>query len=405
MINIVGGFYTELCLYPSWDYNFGSGGRAAAILSNFGEKICFHSYVHKNKEEEFKYFSEIYKIDIEMLPSSEIINFEYYHSLSAPNIHTLNCPITMQEQATIMAEVVICYGMMESENPILNADYVVFDPQSENNPSMIFDNGSNINHLALILNVEEGKKYTSKKSIEDIAKSFFEKCDCLEILILKDGPLGAHLFYNNQYYHIDAYETNRVFKIGSGDVFVAIFGYFWAKDRLNPIEAAQKASLATAMYCNNQIFQMSKDILSSNNQFRKIKIDKENFKKTIYLAGPFFTMADRWLIEEAKFQLEKFGANVFSPLHDVGYGKPDIVAKKDLNGVDSADILYAVLNDYDPGTIFEIGYAISKHIPVVIFIENKTPINMTMFEGSGCIIESDFATSIYKVIWEASRAE
>lgn len=405
MIHIIGGFYKELCLYPSWDYNFGSGGRAAAILSSFGEKICFHSYVHKNREGEFKYFSEIYKIDVELLLSTEMINFEYYHTLSAPNIHTLNNPIVIQKQIILTEDIVICYGMMECENPILNADYVVFDPQSENNPSMIFDNGSSINHLALILNVEEGKKFTSKEHIEDISKVFFSKCDYLEVLVLKDGPFGAHIFYDNKYYHMDAYETEKVFKIGSGDVFVAVFGYFWAIDKLNPIEAAQKASLATAVYCNSQISQMDKDILSSDSKFNKIKIDKKVFTKRIYLAGPFFTMSDRWLIEEAKFQLEKFGANVFSPLHDVGYGKPDFIAKEDLKGISQADIIYAVLNDYDPGTIFEIGYAMSKNIPVVIFIENKTPINMTMFEGSGCIIESDFATSIYKVIWEASRVK
>jgi nucleoside 2-deoxyribosyltransferase len=403
MIHIIGGFYKELCLYPEWDYHFGSGGRAAAILSKFDEKICFHSYVHKSREREFKYFSNIYNIDINLLPSTEVINFEYYHALSAPNIHTLNNPIKIQKETIVTEDIVICYGMMEAPNPKLNADYVVFDPQSESNPSMIFDNGSKINHLALILNAEEGKKFTSENNIENIAQAFFKKTNNLEVLILKDGPFGAHLFYNNMYYYIDAYQTNNVFKIGSGDVFVAIFGYLWAKDKLNPVEAAEKASIATAMYCENKIFQIDKNSLFKNNNLKKINIDKEKFNKAIYLAGPFFTMADRWLIEEAKFQLEKFNANVFSPLHDVGYGKSDFIVKEDLKGIDKADILYAVLNDYDPGTIFEIGYAISKNIPVVIFIENKIQINMTMFEGSGCIIENDFTTSIYKVIWEASR--
>ncbi|MCJ8326761.1 MAG: PfkB family carbohydrate kinase [Campylobacterales bacterium] len=403
MINIIGGFYKELCLYPSWDYNFGSGARAAAILSNFGERLCFHSYVHKSKEKEFIYFSKVYDIDIKILPSSEIISFEYYHSLSAPNIHTLNSPIIKQKQTSLTEDIIICYGMIEANCPIINADYVVFDPQSEHNPEMILNNGSKIKHLALILNVEEGKKFTSEKSVETIAKSFFDKYRSLEVLILKDGPFGAHLFTSNKYFHIDAYETKKVFKIGSGDVFVSVFAYFWARDKNTPMEAAEKASLATAFYCNNQVLSLDKDVINNQDKFNKIKVNKEIFNKTIYLAGPFFTMADRWIIEEAKFQLEKFGANVFSPLHDVGYGTSAFVAKEDLKGVDKADILYAVLNDYDPGTIFEIGYAISRKIPVVIFIENKTQINMTMFEGSDCIIEDDFATSIYKVIWEASK--
>jgi nucleoside 2-deoxyribosyltransferase len=405
MISIIGGFYKELCLYPEWDYHYGSGGRAAAIVSGLGSDVCFYTYIHNNKIEDIKHFSKIFNIKLNFFSSPEIINFEYYHALSAPNIHTLNNPIKYQEQLTIAGEIVICYGMMETPNPIINSDYLIFDPQSENKPSLIFDNGSIFNHLAIIMNVEEAKKFTGEQNINFIVKYFSEKIDKLEVLILKDGPFGAYLFYNNKFFHIDAYETENVFKIGSGDVFVAVFGYLWAKEKLEPLEAAEKASLATAMYCNNQILQINRNDLDNLELFKKVKIDKTKFDKKIYLAGPFFTMADRWLIEEAKFQLEKFGANVFSPLHDVGYGKPDIVAKDDLKGIDESNILYAVLNDYDPGTIFEVGYAISKGKPVVIFIENKTPINMTMFEGSGCIIETDFSTSIYKVIWEVARTK
>jgi len=403
MVHIVGGFYQELCLYPEWNYHFGSGGRAAACLSQFGTEISFHTYINKRTQKSFKSFANAHKIKSYAVDSSEIIQFEYYHSLSTPNIYTLNNPLIKQEQMTVAEDIVICYGMMEASNPVIHADYVVFDPQSENTPSMIFDNGSTMNHLALVLNVEEGKKFTGKNTIQEISKALFKKSDSLEVLILKDGPFGAHIFYGDEYCHIDSYETENIFKIGSGDIFVAVFGYLWAYDKLSPLEAANKASLATAMYCNTKNIVVDKNKLFKEISFKKIKVNKESFEKKIYLAGPFFTMSERWLIEEAKGQLEKFGANVFSPLHDVGYGDASVVAKADLKGVDDADILYAVLNEYDPGTIFEIGYAISKNIPVIIFLENQTPINMTMFEGSGCIIENDFSSSIYKVIWEASK--
>ena len=32
-------------------------------MSKFDEKICFHSYVHKSREREFKYFSNIVLFD------------------------------------------------------------------------------------------------------------------------------------------------------------------------------------------------------------------------------------------------------------------------------------------------------------------------------------------------------
>lgn len=106
---------------------------------------------------------------------------------------------------------------------------------------------------------------------DSIAKSFFKKSKNLEVLILKDGPFGAHLFHNDEYYHVDAYETKNVFKIGSGDVFVAVFGYLWTQDKLTPIEAAQKASIATAMYCDNKILQINKDSLFRSNNLKKSK--------------------------------------------------------------------------------------------------------------------------------------
>lgn len=403
MIDIIGGFYEELCLYPQWNQFFGSGGRASTALSKL-DKIVFHTYAHRDTQFNLDYFSKIYDIEIDVQSSTENIKFEYYNSLSNPRIHTLNSPLVQQNQITLKAETVICYGMLEAPNPIIHADYVIFDPQSENDPSMIFNNGSIIKHLAVVLNVEEGQRYTGKIMVEDIAEYFFKQSNVLEILILKDGPFGAHVFYDNEHYHIGSYSTSHVFKIGSGDVFVSIFGYMWAKEKLPPLEAAKQASLATAHYCNSKVLPIDNNIFTNSLPiFSPIIVNKEIFNKTIYLAGPFFTMAERWLIEEAKYQLQKFGAKVFSPLHDVGYGEPNFVTQADLKGIDEADILYAVLDDYDPGTIFEIGYAIAKQKPVVIFIENKVVINMTLFEGSGCVIEHDFATSIYKTIWEVAK--
>ena len=70
MLHIVGGFYEELCLYPHWHQNFGSGGRAAAALSAFGEKICFHTYVHDKQKYPLEHFSELF--GLYLLPHARI---------------------------------------------------------------------------------------------------------------------------------------------------------------------------------------------------------------------------------------------------------------------------------------------------------------------------------------------
>ena len=52
--------------------------------------------------------------------------------------------------------------------------------------------------------------------------------------------------------------------------------------------------------------------------------------------------------------MEKLNFNVFSPIHDVGIGKSKEIAQKDLKGLDESDSVFAILNGYDPGTVFEI---------------------------------------------------
>ena len=40
----------------------------------------------------------------------------------------------------------------------------------------------------------------------------------------------------------------------------------------------------------------------------------------VYLAGPFFSMGQRWLVDEARRCLGELGMDVFSPFHDIGPG-------------------------------------------------------------------------------------
>jgi nucleoside 2-deoxyribosyltransferase len=120
---------------------------------------------------------------------------------------------------------------------------------------------------------------------------------------------------------------------------------------------------------------------------------------TVYLAGPFFDIGQRWLVEEANDYLLEMGANVFSPVHEVGPGPADIVAPEDIKGLERSDVVFAILNGMDPGTIFEVGYAVKKGIPVVGLAQNVRLEDLKMMEGTGCEIHSDFASAIYRAIW------
>jgi nucleoside 2-deoxyribosyltransferase len=80
----------------------------------------------------------------------------------------------------------------------------------------------------------------------------------------------------------------------------------------------------------------------------------------VYLAGPFFDLAQVWLIEQARANLREMGLEVFSPYHDIGLGSANDVVAKDLEGIDASHLVFAIADGLDPGTLYEIGYARTK---------------------------------------------
>jgi nucleoside 2-deoxyribosyltransferase len=96
---------------------------------------------------------------------------------------------------------------------------------------------------------------------------------------------------------------------------------------------------------------------------------------------------------------------VFSPWHDVGHGIASEVVKKDLDALDDSAIVFAVLDGLDSGTLFEIGYAIKKGIPIIAYVENESLESVKMLEGTNCILEKDLTTAVYKCFWKLAENE
>jgi nucleoside 2-deoxyribosyltransferase len=221
-----------------------------------------------------------------------------------------------------------------------------------------------------------------------------------EVVVIKQGSSGATVFEAGSQSNIPAYKTTTVWPIGSGDVFSAVFTHYWVEKKATANEAANRASLATAYYCQTQNLQIP-GIDNTNPtllEFTALQ-SKKHVRKNIYLAGPFFTMAERWLISESRLALRQTGNNVFSPLHDVGHGLADIVVPLDLKALDECDVVFAIVDGLDSGTLFEVGYARAKGKQVVAFVQNEAPENLKMLEGSDCIICDDFSTAIYTINW------
>lgn len=94
---------------------------------------------------------------------------------------------------------------------------------------------------------------------------------------------------------------------------------------------------------------------------------------------------------------------MFSPYHDVGHGSAEDVVPLDLEGINDADLIFAVGDGMDPGTVYEIGYARAKGKPVVVYCENESDENKKMMGGSDCLLCDDYVSSIYQTLWTACR--
>ena len=91
---------------------------------------------------------------------------------------------------------------------------------------------------------------------------------------------------------------------------------------------------------------------------------------------------------------------MFSPLHEVGTDElPDIIAREDLRGLEQSNVVLALIPDLDPGTIFEIGFARARRIPVVAYGEGIQHSHLTMLIGSDCICSEDFCSALYNAVW------
>ena len=283
---------------------------------------------------------------------------------------------------------------------ICHGNRVVYDPQSPNRPQPYYANGSTAKELAVIMNHQEA----SLLSGGDNPNKLFEN-ESTKIIIIKNGPQGALLYHRSgNILSIPSYMTETVFSVGSGDVFSAFFTYFWAEKGEDPCDSALKASKAVALYVssNGALSQIDESLIEGFNE-PLVPANIKSIEKKIYLAGPFFTLSDRWFVEEALRHFTAMEISVFSPFHDIGIGCAEKVYSADIEGLKSCDVIFANLCGLDVGTIYEIGYARACGKPVVVFIQNYKKENLTMVIGGDCKIFEDYTSAVYNAVWEALK--
>lgn len=398
-VSIVGGTYQETCFWPEWNKIFGSGWRAVRLMRDLCPElqINYHTVGGEQVEKILKLYANSEELVYTLTNTSSLTVFYYNHPLATPAIQGIE---HQHYNLNVNGSHVIAFGMLEATLQI-EGEWVVYDPQSPRYPLSFSEQGGKAKHLALVLNKSEAKRLSGETELESIKKALFNKEAC-ECLVIKCGAEGARVYTSEEDEGtvIPVYKTRQVWPIGSGDVFTTVFSYYWFSGS-KAIEAAMNASRSVAAYCENLGEIDSVVCAISEDAAYETLLPKR--KGRVYLAGPFFTLSQKLFVSECRSILKAMGVDVFSPYHDVGEGKAEDVVPKDIEHLIDCNCVFAIADGLDSGTLFEVGYAVSQGKKVVVYVENETEGALKMLAGTGCDIENDFTTAMYKTYWYAAE--
>jgi hypothetical protein len=392
-IEIVGGVYLERCIWPQWNQIYGSGGRAASALSGHVDSVRLHAYARPDAAASFQPYVDQYGFAFALNNAPQSLTFDYVHCMSIPMISPALSRLNKNPPIQVEGEVVLRFGMLEG-SAIVKAHRCVYDPQSAFAPEPFSANGSSARHLAVVANRGEIVALGGNPDPIAAAQAVLTK-ESAEVVIVKAGSAGAFVVDGSGVTPVSAYRSDRVWTIGSGDVFAAAFAFAWGVNAIPAVAAATLASQAVAHYANTRQLPIPPGSELAGTSWQPVQAKPAS----IYLAGPFFTIGQRWLIDEARRGLGELGLDVFSPVHEIGNGPAHTVAPKDIAALEAADRVFAILDGTDSGTLFEVGYARARDKPVYALSQTVSDEDLKMVEGCGCRVFKDFVTALHHIAW------
>lgn len=394
---VVGGTYREICVWPEWDLLAGSGLRAAASLANAPEPPVLHTAVSAEEAEEFPLVAAALSVAAaEPAIRSEPVGFTYFTPLTNPWVNGPGARLNGEIRAA--ADVALVFGMVERGRVAVEAATIVVDPQRPRDtaPGGRLD-GLAADRLVLVANAAEVRNQGNDADPEAAARAVLESG--FDAVVTKRAAAGCQVTWRDagtvRTEVCGAHPTASVFPIGSGDVFSAGFAHALSRGA-ELVEAARVGSAAAAHYCSTLAPALPAALLAGD--FSSLPDPLEPARPAVYLAGPFFAVGERWLVDQTRDALSTLGADPWSPVHEVGPGGLD-VARKDIDGLEGCRAVLALLDGSDPGTVFEVGWALRHGIPVVGYATAVDPEATKMLAGLGAELHRDLSTACYRAVW------
>lgn len=369
MIHVVGGTYLEQCREQRWCELFGSGLRASLALAEIQRNVQFSTFIGGRQRGVL--LAKSAKIQVHAIEAPQTVIFDYVHALARPDIRPDDYARgdgALRQSIDVKSDKVLRFGMVEGSAKV-SARMATYDPQSPTAPVNFEENGSKADRLAVVANRHEAERLTGKALATDACKAILK--NGAEVAVVKCGAHGCVVATSKGISTVPAYRTKKVWPIGSGDVFSALFANGWMEVGMSPKDAADRASRGTSHFVETVLFPSRRDL--GRKGFVPLKQLPVRKHKKVYLAGPFFNFAQRWLIEEFRSALRQANLKVFSPFHDVGRGEAQLIYDPDIKGLRESGVVLACLDGLDPGTLYEIGYAHSLGLKVIAFVSGEHP--------------------------------
>jgi nucleoside 2-deoxyribosyltransferase len=396
-MRIVGGVYAESCEIPRFNALAGSGLRAAGAIAGATPDLVLHTAIDRATLDDARTIAGGLGVAIARVERDQPVGFRYFTPMSSPSI---DGPSAAADAIDAADDNILSFGLIESGLVRLSCRSLTVDPQRPRDLTGIDLSVAEFERLAIVCNRSEIRALGGDSNPIAAAQAVRARHGA-EVVVVKLGAVGAAVV-DDDVRRIGAHPTSSVFPIGSGDVFAAAFARSWGAG-VTAAEAARSASAAAAWWCGTLSPSVPVDVL--NGQAPAVAtIAPEALvgdgDPKVYLAGPFFDVAQRWLVELVRESLRSLGASVFSPFHDVGAGG-DEVAVADLEGLNGADAVLALVDGWDAGTVYECGWAARAGIPIIAFGNHFDSEAAKMVVGNGAELHRDLSTAVYRAVWAA----
>lgn len=390
---VVGGTYEEICVNPTLRITRGSGLRAAIALRATGD-VELHSSIEESAEDLARVTAGGFGITPLWTRRTAPVRFRYFTPLSAPIIDGRLS--SLRESINVTGELALVFGMVEGGPSDLHvrSDKMVVDPQQPRDLTGLRVGDLEHNQLVIVANATETRALGGLSDLLEAAGRLRAETGA-DAVITKQAAVGVLVTTETHQERVGPFPTRSVWPVGTGDVFAAAFTWSWGKESATPIEAARFAGAATARWAASRDQEDPLTDASSGVRFEELK---PATGPQIYLAGPFFDLGQRWLVDLLAEAIRGLGAEVFSPWHEVGVGGPEVAAS-DIEGLEHCNAVLALLDGADAGTMFEVGYATSRGTPVIGYAERQDTEGWKMLKGTGAEIHTDLSTAAYRAIW------